>query len=266
MVVFGCFQIFQNRKVRHFEERQDGRDEKRHGEEIDAKVTAFMLAHNDDLVLLPLCCIASIYGKTRYYNRLLYRDFCCQTSEVQNAILKNADLDLFMFDEPNLFDKCIQCVDVLQRNKCKNLFDIFYDNGKYVEKSITQYGSKLIPVHTVNYDKFRVASCLMSNNESLYSECLADVLLSLRNDVSSVDVDNILTILDSVYHFHKSSEIEACQYVCCVACFVSLYYKNENKSNCDRNLGYICDFDVSKLTMEDLFLITLFEIWFNLLD
>lgn len=263
-VVIGCFQIMQNKNIRRFEERQDSRDEKRRDEELKAKVTMFMLEHHAELLLLPLSCIAAVYGDILHYHRALYRDFCCQTREVQNAILKAAGLDLTVFDESKLFNKCIERITVLQKERCRNLFDIFYDGGKYVKRALTVYGKESIPVHEIFYTSPCLHQSLVYDEKSVYEECLTDVLLELRGDRADFGDVDLSKVLDSVYHFQSVTEIEACEYACFAARYISSYFMVEQKRN-DRNLGCMEDFNEAKLTMEDLFLMTLFDIWSNLL-
>ena len=265
--VIGCFQIWQNKNMKRFEERQDKRDEARRCEELDAAVIKFMSSHADERLLLPLCCVATAYDKYRNYHRELYTDFCSQTKEVQSAILKAASLDLVSLYDENLFNTCIAKVDALQKERCKGVFNVFYDNGKYVKRAIVSYGDKLIPCHNIIYsppDKTMFQS-FVPDDRHLYSECITDVLLDLRGDRADFGDTDLRTVLRSVYHLGTCDEIEMCEYVCYSAQCISAYFSDKSVSDV-RNFGCIEDFDSSKLTMEDLFLITLFEIWSNLLD
>lgn len=223
-----------------------------------------MLEHHAELLLLPLSCIAAVYGDISHYNRVLYRDFCCQTREVQNAILIAAGLDLTVFDEPKLFDKCMERIAVLQRERCQNLFDIFYDGGKYVKRALARYGKELIPVHEIAYVPPYSHQISVHDEKCVYEECLTDVLLELRGDRDDFGDADLSKVLESVYHFQSATEIEACEYACFAARYISSYFMVEQKCN-NRNLGSMEDFNEAKLTMEDLFLMTLFDIWSNLL-
>lgn len=68
--------------------------------------------------------------------------------------------------------------------------------------------------------------------------------------------------LSAEYNFGRCKEIEACQLVTVIAKFVAIY-GNKNKSN-EKSYGSPGGYDGEAIeTMEDLFLLALFEIYTN---
>lgn len=51
-----------------------------------------------------------MYNDLFYYNREMYREFCCCTKEVQNRILEYCDLDLRV-GESNIYGKCLAAIE-----------------------------------------------------------------------------------------------------------------------------------------------------------
>ena len=81
-VVIAVFQIRQSNRMERFEKRQDKRDEERRQEGVKAQAVSFISKYYKDRGLIPLCAIATMYNDLFYYNREMYREFCCCTKEV----------------------------------------------------------------------------------------------------------------------------------------------------------------------------------------
>lgn len=82
-IVIAILQIRQSNRMEKFEKRQDKRDEQRHQESVKAQAVSFISKYYKDRGLIPLCAIATMYNDLFYYNREMYREFCCCTKEVQ---------------------------------------------------------------------------------------------------------------------------------------------------------------------------------------
>ena len=85
-VIIAVLQIRQSNRMERFEKRQDKRDEQRHQESVKAQAVSFISKYYKDRGLIPLCAIATMYNDLFYYNREMYREFCCcSTSGVWNG-------------------------------------------------------------------------------------------------------------------------------------------------------------------------------------
>ena len=85
-IIIAVLQIRQSNRMERLERRQDKRDEQRHQESVKSQAVSFISKYYKDRGLIPLCAIATMYNDLFYYNREMYREFCCCTKEVQNII------------------------------------------------------------------------------------------------------------------------------------------------------------------------------------
>lgn len=134
-IVIAILQIRQSNRMEKFEKRQDKRDEERHQESVKAQAVSFISKYYKDRGLIPLCAIAAMYNDLFYYNREMYREFCCCTKEVQNRILEYCDLDLRV-SEYNIFEKCLAAIESVLNEHFPDDKSVFYDGGKYFARSL----------------------------------------------------------------------------------------------------------------------------------
>lgn len=130
-IIIAALQIKQSNRMEKFEKRQDERDEKRHQESVKAQAVSFISKYYKDRGLIPLCAIAAMYNDLFYYNREMYREFCCCTKEVQNRILEYCDLDLRV-SEQDIYGKCLTAIEDAIKQYFPDDMSIFYEGGKYL--------------------------------------------------------------------------------------------------------------------------------------
>ena len=143
-IIIAILQIKQSNRMEKFEKRQDMRDEQRHQECVKSQAVSFISKYYKDRGLIPLCAIAAMYNDLFYYNREMYREFCCCTKEIQNRILEYCKLDLRV-DNCNIYEMCLTAIENVMKKYFPNDKDVFYDGGKYFERSIEFYAGKPIP-------------------------------------------------------------------------------------------------------------------------
>lgn len=241
-VIIAVLQIRQSNRMERFEKRQDKRDEQRHQESVKAQAVSFISKYYKDRGLIPLCAIATMYNDLFYYNREMYREFCCCTKEVQNRILEYCDLDLRV-SEYNIYEKCLVAIESVLNKRFPDDKSVFYDGGKYFTRSLEYYADKPIP-----------------HQEFEYQNHITDVLANAFN--SNDKKETPIQQLSVEYSFGSCKEIEACQLVTVIAEFAAIY-GNKNK-NIDKSYGSPGGYDGEVIeTMEDLFLLALFEIYTN---
>ncbi len=178
-IIIAVLQIIQSNRMEKFEHKQDERDEKRHEEDIKAEAVTFISKYYHDRGLIPLCAMAAMHNDLYYYSREMYREFCCKTVEVQNRILKYLELDLQVCNMDDFYKECINALQKLAHFYFPNGKFPFYENGKYIIRSLERYGSEKIPVERIHYK----ANDIPDNVRS-YFEKHEDILQQL-NDVSS---------------------------------------------------------------------------------
>ena len=241
-IIIAILQIKQSRRMEKFEKRQDMRDEQRHQEYVKSQAVSFISKYYKDRGLIPLCAVAAMYNDLFYYNREMYREFCCCTKEVQNRILEYCKLDLRV-DNCNIYEMCLTAIENVIKKHFPNDTNVFYDGGKYFERSIEFYAGEPIP-----------------HQEFEYQSHITDILANAFNSNNK----NAMPIrqLSSEYDFGGCNEIEACQLVTVIAEFIAIY--GNSHKNSDKNFGSPGGYDGEVIeTMEDLFLLALFEIYIN---
>ncbi len=263
-VIIGMKQYCQSKRMEEFERRQDERDERRHAEGNKAQAVEFISRHYSDRGLIPLCAVAAMHNDLFYYSREMYRSFCCLTPEVQNLILEYCNLDLRVRKENDLFNRCIAAIENALRDRFPKDEPAFYDNGKYVLRSLNRYAGEKIPAVRIGHlpkclDAFRPISDSRTHEYDLF---IVEVLYRAfeSQDASLAPI----SCLEKAYRFDSSSDIEACRFATTVAFYAATYGSGDEVN--DRDYGCPGGFDGERIeTMEDLFLLAVFQIYTKLL-
>lgn len=262
--IIGMKQYCQSKRMEEFERRQDERDERRHAEGNKAQAVEFISRHYSDRGLIPLCAVAAMHNDLFYYSREMYRSFCCLTPEVQNLILEYCNLDLRVRKENDLFNRCIAAIENALRDCFPKDEPAFYDNGKYVLRSLNRYAGEKIPAVRIGHlpkclDAFRPISDSRTPEYDLF------IIEVLSRAFESQDASlTPISCLEKAYCFESSSEIEACRFATTVALYAATYGSGDEAN--DRDYGCPGGFDGERIeTMEDLFLLAVFQIYTKLL-
>ena len=262
--IIGMKQYRQSKRMDEFERRQDERDERRHAEENKAQAVELISKYYSDRGLIPLCAVAAMHNDLFYYSREMYRNFCCLVPEVQNLILKYCDLDLRVRREDDLFVRCIAAVEAALRDRFPKDEPAFYDNGKYVLRSLDRYAGEKIPaVRIGNLPKCLDAYRPISDSRTPEYDLFIIEVLSRAFESQDASLTPI-SCLEKAYCFESSPEIEACRFASTVAFYAATYGSCDEANN--RYYGCPGGFDGERIeTMEDLFLLTVFQIYTKLL-
>lgn len=263
-VIIGKKQSCQSKRMEELERRQDERDERRHAEGNKAQAIEFISKHYADRGLIPLCAVAAMHNDLFHYSRKMYWEFCCLVSEVQNLILEFCNLDLRVRGEDDLFVRCITAVEAALRDRFPEDESVLYDDGKYVLRSLERYAGERLPALRVDL----LPECLDSSflppdsctleYDHLIRKVLSEAFES--RDASFTPISH----LKNEYQFESSSEIEACRFASTVAFYAATYGSGDEANN--RYYGCPGGFDGERIeTMEDLFLLTVFQIYTKLL-
>lgn len=263
-VIIGKKQSCQSKRMEELERRQDERDERRHAEGNKAQAIEFISKHYADRGLIPLCAVAAMHNDLFHYSRKMYWEFCCLVPEVQNLILEFCNLDLRVRGEDDLFVRCITAVEAALRDRFPEDESVLYDDGKYVLRSLERYAGERLPALRVDL----LPECLDSSflppdsctleYDHLIRKVLSEAFES--RDASFTPISH----LKNEYQFESSSEIEACRFASTVAFYAATYGPGDEANN--RYYGCPGGFDGERIeTMEDLFLLTVFQIYTKLL-
>lgn len=262
--IIGMKQYCQSKRMEEFERRQDERDERRHAEGNKAQAVEFISRHYSDRGLIPLCAVAAMHNDLFYYSREMYRSFCCLTPEVQNLILEYCNLDLRVRKENDLFNRCIAAVEAALHDRFPEDESVLYDDGKYVLRSLERYAGERLPAPRVDLlpecldSSFLPPDSCTPGYDYLIRKALSEAFESRGEGCAPI------SYLKIKYQFQSSSDIKACRFATTVA-FYAATYGSGNESN-DRDYGCPGGFDGERIeTMEDLFLLAVFQIYTKLL-
>ena len=264
IAIIGMKQYCQSKRMEEFERRQDERDERRHAEGNKAQAVEFISKYYTDRGLIPLCAVAAMYNDLFHYSRKMYWEFCCLVPEVQNLILKYCDLDLRVRKENDLFVRCIAAVEAALRDRFPKDEPAFYDDGKYVLRSLDRYAGEKIPaVRIGNLPKCLDAYRPISDSRTPKYNLFIIEVLSRAFESQDASLTPI-SCLEKAYCFESSSDIEACRFATTVTFYAATYGSGDEANN--RYYGCPGGFDGERIeTMEDLFLLTVFQIYTKLL-
>lgn len=260
-LVIGIGQIYIAKRVKDFETRQDARDEKRRSEQIYSEATRFIQkysqnTHKSEIYLLPLCVVAYKYNPVYPYRREIYREFCTLTEEVQNEIIKRFDFDIRSERTDTYYSdmlkRIIDTIRIYYDGDADGRY--FYDNGKYLERALTNHGTELVP------DDLR---CEIDEDEKQARKNPVVQAFSQDEDDKMDFVEHLTNLL--AYHknekplsallgyFQQNDEIIA-SYICClIARYTAIYNYEECETDEEINLGYDGDYNGTRY-MEDIFL------------
>lgn len=261
-IVIAGLQLWQSGRMEKFERRQDERDERRRAEGVRSQAVSFISKHYANRGLIPLCAMAAMHNNLYCYSREMYREFCCMTLETQNRVLEYYGLDLRVKEEKELFRRCIKAVNEVLRTRFPGDESPFYDEGKYVLRSLECYSREKIPVERINYRPPHMTRLLAANFDgtSPYERCITDVLSeSFRGD----GPEHPVSVLEREYRFREVPENEACQFATVLAQYIAIYGSKDGNS--DKEYGAPGGYAEETIdTMEDLFLLAVFEMYIHL--
>lgn len=228
-IAIAALQIWQSYRMERFEKRQDARDEQRHQEGVKAQAVSFISRYYKDRGLIPLCAIAAMYNDLFYYNRAMYREFCCLTKETQNRILEYCELDLRV-NEDDIYRKCLTAIEGVVRRYFPEDTSVFYECGKYLSDGLKKYGQQPIP-----------------HQEFEYQNHITDVLVEAFNshDKEATPIQR----LSLEHHFDSCETVEACQFVTVIAEYLAIY-GNENRNE-DKEYGSPGSYDGERIETKE---------------
>lgn len=252
--------------MERFELRQDERDERRRTETVKSQAVSFISKHYANRGLVPLCAMAAMHNSLFYYSREMYRDFCCMTSEVQNLILEYCEFDLRVRKVDGFFWKCVKATEDVLRERFPDDESPFYDGGKYVLRSLERYGSERVLIEHI--DRRRI--CASEELGRMAFPRLDEVFLhedrirdALSNAFEGEGSRHPIADLEHACGFREESEIKACQFAVILARYVAIY--GGEGRNLEKNYGAPGGYAGEPIeTMEDLFLLSVFEMYTRL--
>lgn len=269
-IIIGILQCRQSRRMERFEQQQKDRDDKRREAKIKADATRFISNHYNDRGLIPLCVMASMHNSLFYYNRKMYREFCCLTEETQNRILEYLESDLTVREVKGFF---YQCIDALQEEFEKRIGgnSIYTDyEAKYLMRCLGRYGEVKLHCQQIKWTapndlsttKGKFFEEIRKNKSSTYAWPIEYLFLNFNSPKPKKISPQKFDELKQLYHFNNSLEVEACRFVATFSQYLA-YYATDFKY--DNKMYRLLNEYNERFTMEDLFLQTLLEVYVYLI-
>lgn len=126
----------------HHEKEIASIEEKRIHHELEEKAHAFLSENSKDLKLLPLCAIASSLHRHDSYEKAVFGNFCKCPIELQNEILKQANIKMRVPKNSDWVEKCFDKLEE-DRNKHNLGRNYLYEGAKYFHRNYTNYRDKI---------------------------------------------------------------------------------------------------------------------------
>lgn len=198
-IIIAVVQYFQGKRMEELSLKQDKEQKRATAQRIKAERDSFIMKYyndNDEIYMLPLCWISSVFDPAHSYHRKMYMEYNMLEEDVQDAICQYMHFEII---KPNndreTFYK--DCVDALKKAEFKNYVgkqhkSIYYENAKYLRRAFEYYGNKKLPI-----DLF-----VLENR-------LTDLLRDYREKTKECP-DPIEQFLEE-FDFHGSDEVQACE-------------------------------------------------------
>lgn len=249
-IIIAVVQYKQGKRMEELALRQDKEEKQRRNQRIVAERNSFIMKYHgdtDEINLLPLCWIASIYNPTFHYNRKMYMEFNMLEQDVQDAICEYMN---FKVAKPNItgYEFYNQCVDLIQSEEKKyyngeSHFTLFYDKAKYLYRCLDYYKSKELPIDLYELE-----------------HKITDYICSYMEDKNKCP--NPIEKYSQVFGFCGAEEPLACEICAVAAKWVAEW--NHDDNNCDYWIPGGYGYETLD-TLEDLFLCTLLCIYIYLI-
>ncbi len=249
-VVVAVVQYQQSKKMAEMEMQINQKEEQRHQEDVDSQAARFLITYGHDRYRLPLCAIAAMYDDTFLYSSEIYRAFCGFPREIQNRILKRSGTDLVVREVPNLVQKAIDFLHNYVGSEFPNNQTPFYDDAKYVIRSIERYRDTKYE-HSIDISDDEVKPSNSYSATRPYAAYIIDRLhavLEERGISEAGAIDDLMRL----YSFQKSNEASACQFATTLAYWLVVYSKGVPEEKKYGGIGEVAALD--DYSLEDLFL------------
>lgn len=249
-IVIAVVQYKQNKAMKELSERQDIEERKRRAQQIKAQRNSFIMRYhnrNNEIYLLPLCWIASIYSPTLSYCRKMYMEFNMLEEDVQDAICEYMNLKLKrpLLSDTDFYKECISAL-LAEEKKYQygNAPSLFYDNAKYLRGCIEHNRTSAISLDTFTVcSEFNNQCGLFHNSPAFYPNPIYNTAVG--------------------FGFSNSNYKQTCE-ICAIA--ANFLASNVVISTSQSQYWIPGQYGNERLeTLEDLFLCALFSIYVNLI-
>ena len=243
-IIIAVIQYKQGRRMEDFSKEQDEEQKRVTAQRIKAARDSFIMKYyndDDEIYMLPLCWITSIYDPAHAYHRKMYMEYNMLEEDVQQAICEYMHFNVIKpkKERMSFYSDCVKALEEAEyRNNVLNSHtSIYYENAKYLRRAFSEYGRKELPIKL-----------------NVLENRITDLLRDYKNNPQKCP-DPIVDFLREFNYFScKTDEINACE-ICAV---LSKWLAEFNPDKDSENYWIPGEYGYEKLsTMEDLFLCAL---------
>ena len=152
-IIIARVQYKQGKRMEDFSKKQDEEQKKAAAQTIKAKRDSFIMKYyndDDEIYMLPLCWISSIYDPAHAYHRKMYMEYNMLEEDVQNAICEYMNFNVMKpkNEREDFYSDCVKALEKAEyRNNVINSYrSPFYENAKYLKYTFSRYGRKALPI------------------------------------------------------------------------------------------------------------------------
>lgn len=242
-IIIAKLQYDQGKRMEELSIKQDNEQRIEKAQRIEAARNSFIMKYyneDDDIYMLPLCWIASIYDPAYAYHRKMYMEYNMLEEDVQKAICEymHFNVEKPKNDREAFYSDCVKALQEAEhRNYIDNIYDsIYYDNAKYLRMTFSEYGRKKLPLN-LNHLETRLTDLLRTYRKNP-RECPNPLLEFLKE-----------------YNYFSREEFESCELCAVLSKWLAEFDPDEYSEDywVPGEYRYEC---IS--TMEDLFLCALY--------
>lgn len=231
---------------------------KKQAEEFLKKYNNNKDSHSSQLHLLPLCLMANEYNKTFNYRREIYNEFSLLPNEVQQEILRQRNINIFIKNKGNFYEKSLEALIKAIESYCPGK-NIFHENDEYFKRSITEFGKEKIPEINCAIDEYWNTNYIPSTSKTFSFEIRIKHLLDYEKNNNPIE--KLMHEKTNLGTPASSTSAIVISYLCC---YIAIYVSNFSSELEKPDELNECNF-VGELYMEDLFLKALLDIYVYLL-
>ena len=242
-IIIAVIQYKQGKRMEEFSKKQDEEQKRATAQRIKAERDSFIMKYyndNDEIYMLPLCWISSVFDPAHSYHRKMYMEYNMLEEDVQDAICQYMHFEII---KPNNDREAFykDCVDALKKAEFKNYVgkqhnSIYYENAKYLRRTFDRYGAKELPIELDELE-----------------HRLTHLLCEYRYNPN--DCPDPMTIFLEEYNYYACDEMPACELCAVLSKWLAVFDTNE----VDEDYWIPGEYRYESIyTMEDLFLCALY--------
>ena len=246
-IIIAVVQYKLDKRMEKLAIKQEMEQEKATTQRIKAARDSFIMKYyndDDEIYMLPLCWIASVYDPAHAYHRKMYMEYNMLEEDVQKAVCEYMHFNVVKptNEREEFYSDCVQALQDAEKRESVSPHPrtILYDNAKYLRRAFDHYGSKMLPKNMLELE-----------------HRLTDLMRDYREDAAKCPHPLESFLQETRFYSMNTDEIIACE-ICAVVCKWLAEVHIDLTSEEYENYWISGEYGFESITtMEDLFLCAL---------